>query len=538
MAVKSTLLYILGMLWTVGPEVFAQSSKCSPPAPPGGIREGGWAIALMVLAALGILIVVIFEIYLMVNIARSGQWKSIWLGQTLLLGIFLCYLLCFAFVPVPTRSSCQLIQSSTGVVYAMCFSVLFVKLLVLLGSKEKELKISHDHDGPDVDVGNLKDFKSHDEATQYKLPGLFQVVLFLFSWGIQIVIDVEWVVLRPGHSKQNRSGDGNWYCVLMDDTSGDDPNCPGVMSDSWKTYFINHIISLVYIMLLIVICVLLALRCRRIAANFHEAVYIGLASGLCIPVWIVWILIGALSPGHSFHAPATGFGLWVTATVLLFAMFLPKVKQLNSMRKNTKKSIGKDHVDNAIVKNNNHVSADNVSIVYTVPQKQIYGDSVSLVLAKPEYRTRSRPHSVVNGAVVRSHDANNVTYVNHAFNPDDFKPRSASVIYEESPEKAESIIYEQHVESDPNALYVRHPGSLRDLRSIDRTPQPTLVRTTRPTSGAYSNTRLHYVHYNNRRPPSRPQSEVAYPVSSRPKHAYIHRNGSASRTSLHDISRV
>ena len=55
-----------------------------------------------------------------------------------------------------------------GCSYAMCFSILLVKLMIILSSKN---------------VGYLK--------------GIFQVLMFIFAWGVQIVVDVEWLILRP-----------------------------------------------------------------------------------------------------------------------------------------------------------------------------------------------------------------------------------------------------------------------------------------------------------------------------------------------------
>ena len=50
----------------------------------------------------------------------------------------------------------------------MCFSILLVKLMIILSSKS---------------VGYLK--------------GIFQILMFIFAWGVQIVVDVEWLILRP-----------------------------------------------------------------------------------------------------------------------------------------------------------------------------------------------------------------------------------------------------------------------------------------------------------------------------------------------------
>ena len=56
-----------------------------------------------VLAGLGILAVIIFEIYILYKLlgTHMGQkWRTMWLGQLLLFGIFLCYLTLFAYLPV------------------------------------------------------------------------------------------------------------------------------------------------------------------------------------------------------------------------------------------------------------------------------------------------------------------------------------------------------------------------------------------------------------------------------------------------------
>ena len=64
-----------------------------------------------VLAGLGILAVIIFEIYILYKLlgTHMGQkWRTMWLGQLLLFGIFLCYLTLFAYLPVSASLTCLL----------------------------------------------------------------------------------------------------------------------------------------------------------------------------------------------------------------------------------------------------------------------------------------------------------------------------------------------------------------------------------------------------------------------------------------------
>ncbi len=249
------------------------------------MRQGGWIIALLVLASLGVLLVLCLEIILMTKmtgIPYAKRWRSMWLGQLLLLSILLCYFTLYAFVPEPTVESCSIIRFCVGGTYAMCFSILLVKLMIILSSKS---------------VGYLK--------------GIFQVLMFFFAWAVQLVIDTQWLILkRPG--------------VI---SHPDDPDRMVCQNNA----FLDHVLSLIYIMVLIVICTILCIKSRRISTNHRESVFIGLSAGFAIPIWIAWILLGMLIGDPEWEDPCMAFGLFVTATLILFNMYLPKVRQLNTL---------------------------------------------------------------------------------------------------------------------------------------------------------------------------------------------------------------
>jgi len=124
------------------------------------LREGIWVIVLLVLASLGIFLVVMFEIFTLCQICgRAGlgsAWRSMWLGQLLLLAVFLSYCSLLAFLPVPNLYTCAVIRIAVGCCYAMIFSVLLVKLMIILSSK-----------------------------TYGHLQGIFQVLMFFFAWSLQ-----------------------------------------------------------------------------------------------------------------------------------------------------------------------------------------------------------------------------------------------------------------------------------------------------------------------------------------------------------------
>ena len=277
-----------------GPAVMSSSENPTPqtsmatepstvsPVTPSGIREGSWVIVLIILASLGILIVVLFEFYIMYRLVGSqrtsgvSRRRTIWLGQLLMLGIFLCYLTLFAFVPHQTTVTCTLIRLGVGCSYALCFAVLLVKLMIILSSET---------------IGYLK--------------GIFQVIMLFFAWGVQLAVDIEWLILVNPEINQ----------------------ATGTCKQTIK----EHVQSLVYVMFLIVFTTLLSIRTHRIVTNHREGFFIGLTAGFSIPLWAAWVLFGLIKNDRSFDDPIVAFALFANATIILFIMFFPKVRQLTSM---------------------------------------------------------------------------------------------------------------------------------------------------------------------------------------------------------------
>ena len=251
--------------------------------PPFEMRDGSWVIVLIILASLGILFIIIFELYLMckvMNTPFTTRFRTMWLGQLLLFAIFLSYLTLFAFVPSPTKATCGILRFGIGSCYAMCFAVLLVKLMIIHSSKT---------------IGYLK--------------GIFQILMFIFAWGVQVAIDVVWLLLREPQAVYD-ADEERWVC---------------------KQDFENHIKSLPYVMFLILVCVLMSCKTLRISTNHREGTFIGMSAGFAIPIWLAWTLLGTYNSNSEYEDPCLAFGLLATVTIILFIMFLPKVRQLNNM---------------------------------------------------------------------------------------------------------------------------------------------------------------------------------------------------------------
>ncbi|GFN87796.1 metabotropic glutamate receptor 2 [Plakobranchus ocellatus] len=279
-----------------------------------------WIIALGVLAGLGILCVVVFEIYILYKLlgTRLGnKWRTMWLGQLLLFGVLLCYLTLFAYLPIPTKATCGITRFGVGVSYAICFAVLLVKLMVILTSRSNsDILLPGDAESPNY------------------LKGIYQFLMFIFAVGVQVVIDIQWLITVPPEAVPviSNNGDRVWVCNHYTWEAGKEMDH---MSGWVRTNFENHLISLTYIMVMILITTILSLNAHGIITNHRESVFIGIAAGFSIPIWLAWGLVGGLNDDHDyaqeFGDACIAFGLFCTATLILFAMFLPKVRQLVNM---------------------------------------------------------------------------------------------------------------------------------------------------------------------------------------------------------------
>lgn len=258
---------------------------------PRVVRDLGWVIALITLSSVGIVCVLAIEVWLLIKTlavrrTSSPSFQSMWLGQVLLFGIFCSYLTLFAFLPFSSPVTCGIIRFCVGICYALCFSVLVVKLLLILDSKS-----------------GLQDVSRR-----------FQVVLLFFAWAVQLVIDIQWLISSP--PKMQLQGPSR------------------IDSEPWGACdpgFALHVQSLVYVMFLVVLCVLLALCAHGNRTNHSEGLLIGLAAGVTIGIWIVWILLGFLMNDHSWHEPCIAFGLLTTVTWILIIMFVPKLYHLHKI---------------------------------------------------------------------------------------------------------------------------------------------------------------------------------------------------------------
>lgn len=133
----------------------------------GFLKRELWTIPLFVLASLNMILIILFEVYVLCR-ARGTSRRHLFLGQMLLFGLFLCSFLALMFAVHPSIVGCFVGRLGVGITYSLIFSVLMVKCVFLLS----------------LDTGVY-------------LPTSYQGILLFFAVAVQVAIDSQWVIMYP-----------------------------------------------------------------------------------------------------------------------------------------------------------------------------------------------------------------------------------------------------------------------------------------------------------------------------------------------------
>ena len=247
-----------------------------PPEPtsPLGLRRQIWVIPVIVIAAMNVLVILSFEVYVLFKVTRTApSRRHVLLGQALLAGLLLASLAAGAHVFEPSVASCAAVRLGTGLSYALIFSALLVKCVFLISLN-----------------------------SGVYLPANYQALLLFFAVLTQLAISAQWLAGAP----------------------------PRVEGGACAASFHTHLLTLLYPLLLLVLVACTAVRSRRIKDNYREAAYIGVASALSVLVWCTWGVAGLVAAPVSRDA-AVSLGLAVNAMLVFLVMFMPKGRQLAAM---------------------------------------------------------------------------------------------------------------------------------------------------------------------------------------------------------------
>ncbi|XP_014240620.1 metabotropic glutamate receptor 6 isoform X1 [Cimex lectularius] len=278
----STEFFLVPRSSTPDPPRLVTAGPTSVPLPsPSILRTDMWVLPLLVFSTITMLLIAIFEVFVVLKTYRTTpSRRHLFLGQMLLLGLFLCSAVSAILTAQPTVLTCAAVRLGAGLAYTLVFSTLLVKCVFLISLN-----------------GGVY------------LPAPYQALLLFFAVLIQLTIGVQWLINSPPKIIQQVGG----LTVC-------------------QTPYHHILLSLVYTVFLIVVVGVLALKSRGIRDNYREATFIGLATACVIPVWLGWALCGLVVLERNRDA-CLAFGLSASALVVFLVMFMPKGRQLAAMGK-------------------------------------------------------------------------------------------------------------------------------------------------------------------------------------------------------------
>ncbi|XP_054267045.1 metabotropic glutamate receptor 4 isoform X3 [Macrosteles quadrilineatus] len=250
------------------------ASSDPPPLPPatGYLRRDMWVAPLLIFSSLTMILIALFEVFVLLKTWRTTpSRRHLFLGQMLLLGLFLCAAVAALLSAEPTVVTCAGVRLGAGLAYSLVFSTLLVKCVFLISLN-----------------GGVY------------LPAPYQALLLFFAVLIQLAIGAQWLINNP--PKVIQVG----------------------LHQACHTPYHHLLLSLVYAVFLIVVVAVLAVKSRGIRDNYREATFIGLAVACVIPVWLGWALCGLVVLERNRDA-CLAFGLSGSALIVFLIMFMPKL---------------------------------------------------------------------------------------------------------------------------------------------------------------------------------------------------------------------
>jgi hypothetical protein len=247
------------------------------------IRGEIWVIPILSSTCLLVVILLIFEIYLIAkSISRNPSRRHLFLGQMLMLGLVLCCCMAVCICLKPTSMTCAVLRIGLGLSYTVIYSTLLVKLVFLISLN-----------------------------SGVYLPATYQCLLLCFAISIQLVIGIQWLVSSPAD-------------VTAIDLIG------GGVYMTCKVTFHKQLLGLLYVHFLLLVVIVLAFKSRGVRENYREAMYIGLTMGFTVCIFGIWMIAGFISD-KIYGDLSIACGLVACAAITFVIMFMPKGRQLSAM---------------------------------------------------------------------------------------------------------------------------------------------------------------------------------------------------------------
>ncbi|CAB3382883.1 Hypothetical predicted protein [Cloeon dipterum] len=265
----------------------------SQPFGSGILRNEPWVLPLLVLSAIVLFTMTTFEVFVLCRAKSAApSRRHLFLGQMLLLGVFMCVLLAALQALTPSFVTCAMTRLGVGLAYAIVFATLLVKSVFLISLN-----------------GGVY------------LPAPYQALLLLFAVLIQVAVGSQWLlnapprvfspdevpITKPTLATPRGNSVGSRISTHQVITASDVTPVKGSPSPLPEPYGVplcatayeDSLASLIYVVFLMGFVGILAAKSRGIRENYRESTYIGLSIACCAPLWLGWALAGlALAPRH------------------------------------------------------------------------------------------------------------------------------------------------------------------------------------------------------------------------------------------------
>ena len=249
------------------------------------------AIILLIISLLGAVMTVIFMVmYVVFRKTRVIKATSRELSAVGLSGILLCYLLPLIYIGTPHAVSCALRRFGIGICLSLCFGAMLVKLSRIhriFNRKKVSVKLPH-----------FIDWKS-------------QLVFTAIIVSFQLLIGTVWLIVEhPGVTELVHSDFIELRCQANP--------------------YAGLSVSLAYNFLLLIGCIYLAIRTRKVPADFNETRLIHITVFSVCVIWLAFLPIyystTLLHP--TIYISSQIVAIFMTATCLVVFLIFPKLYHL------------------------------------------------------------------------------------------------------------------------------------------------------------------------------------------------------------------
>uniref|UniRef100_A0A3Q2NRH1 Metabotropic glutamate receptor 3 n=1 Tax=Fundulus heteroclitus TaxID=8078 RepID=A0A3Q2NRH1_FUNHE len=253
--------------------------------------EDAWAIGPITIACVGFVCTgLVFWVFIRHNNTPLVKASGRELCYILLLGVFMSYAMTFLFLAKPSPAICALRRLGLGTSFAVCYSALLTKTN----------RIARIFNGVKDGAGAVR--------PRFISP-FSQVFICLSLISVQLVMVSVWLLLEVPGTRRFTLPERRQTVILK---------CN--VRDS------SMLLSLVYDVLLVILCTVYAFKTRKCPENFNEAKFIGFTMYTTCIIWLAFLpIFYVTSSDYRVQTTTMCISVSLSGFVVLGCMFAPKV---------------------------------------------------------------------------------------------------------------------------------------------------------------------------------------------------------------------